>query len=96
VETELDCPTTAPQRPGLGCTALPADDVRVHEDDQALPVELTTNQAARLLGVSPAWVTRLADRGELPYRFASEESRHRRFLLDEVLEYRERRQAMQL
>ncbi|HWH13481.1 MAG TPA: helix-turn-helix domain-containing protein [Miltoncostaeaceae bacterium] len=61
------------------------------DDDHALPVELTTAQAARLLGVSPTWVQRLADRGELPCSYASEQSRHRRFLLDEVLEYRERR-----
>jgi len=41
--------------------------------------------------VSPAWVKRLANRGELPCSYASEDSRHRRFLLDEVLEYREQR-----
>ena len=50
--------------------------------------ELTTQQAADLLGLSRTYVVRLIDQGSLPAHLAGT---HRRLLASEVLAYRERR-----
>jgi len=50
--------------------------------------ELTTQQAADLLGFSRTYVVRLVDQGSLPAHLAGS---HRRLLASDVLLYRERR-----
>lgn len=50
--------------------------------------ELTTQQAADLLGLSRTYVVRLVDQGSLPSHLAGS---HRRLLASDVLAYRERR-----
>lgn len=50
--------------------------------------ELTTQQAADLLGLSRTYVVRLIDQGSLPAHMAGT---HRRLLASDVLSYRERR-----
>ena len=50
--------------------------------------ELTTQQAADLLGLSRTYVVRLIDQGSLPAHMAGS---HRRLLSSDVLAYRERR-----
>lgn len=55
---------------------------------EALPPELTTGQAADLLGVSRPTVVDLADKGALPSKRIGT---HRRLPTAEVLAYRERR-----
>jgi len=54
--------------------------------------QLTTQQAAELLGVSRNTVVRLLDEHELPYERLGQ-SRHRRLRLQDVLAYRERKRA---
>ena len=53
----------------------------------ALPKELSTQQAATVLGVSRPFVIRLMDEGELAYRRVGS---HRRVKLEEVMAYLER------
>ncbi|OII16983.1 excisionase [Curtobacterium sp. MCBA15_016] len=54
--------------------------------------QLTTQQAATLLGISRSTLVRLLDEHELPFeRFG--ESRHRRLRLHDVLAYRDRKRA---
>ncbi|QGH71149.1 helix-turn-helix domain-containing protein [Pseudactinotalea sp. HY158] len=54
--------------------------------------QLTTQQAATLLGISRSTLIRLLDEHELPFeRFG--ESRHRRLRLRDVLAYRERKRV---
>ena len=71
--------------------------VSAMERGEAVSVEpidrqLTTQQAATLLGISRSTLVRLLDEHELPFeRFG--ESRHRRLRLHDVLAYRERKRA---
>jgi excisionase family DNA binding protein len=53
----------------------------------ALPKELTTQQAAGVLGVSRPFVIKLLEQGELAYRKVGS---HRRITLEEILAYQER------
>ena len=53
----------------------------------ALPRELTTQQAATVLGVSRPFVIKLLEHGELAYRRVGS---HRRITLEEVLAYQQR------
>lgn len=52
-----------------------------------LHTALTTQQAARLLGLSRPTLIRLLDEGHIPY---TKPGRHRRVALRDVLDYRER------
>jgi excisionase family DNA binding protein len=56
----------------------------------ALPSELSTSEAAELLGVSRPTLVKLLDEGEIE---GTRTSVHRRAYLDSVLDYRERRRA---
>jgi excisionase family DNA binding protein len=52
-----------------------------------LDEELSTSEAAGILGVSRQYFTRLVDRGDVPSTFVGT---HRRVTLEAVLEYKER------
>jgi excisionase family DNA binding protein len=52
--------------------------------------QLTTQEAAELLGMSRPSLIRLLDLGEIPYE---RPGRHRRIRLDDILSYQERRRA---
>lgn len=54
--------------------------------------ELTTGEAAIILGFSRQYLVRLLDEGRIPHR---REGAHRRLLLRDVIRYRERRIAEQ-
>jgi excisionase family DNA binding protein len=56
----------------------------------AVHKELTTSQAAILLGLSRQFLTRLIDRGDIRCRLVG---RHRRLKLVEVLDFKRRRDA---
>jgi excisionase family DNA binding protein len=54
--------------------------------------EVTTGEAANILGFSRQYMVRLLDEGKLPHR---REGSHRRLLLRDVIRYREKRIAEQ-
>lgn len=58
-------------------------------------LEMTTQQAADLLHVSRPHVIKLLDRGDVPHHRTSDHpASHRRVVLQDVLEYRDRRNAI--
>jgi excisionase family DNA binding protein len=54
--------------------------------------ELTTGEAAEILGFSRQYLVRLIEEGRIPHR---REGAHRRLLLRDVIRYREKRRAEQ-
>lgn len=76
----------------IPASAIPllAEMLSVMADGQAVTVvpvqtELTSQQAAEVLGVSRPFLIKLLDGGEIPHRLVGT---HRRILLNDVLEYR--------
>lgn len=61
--------------------------------DENPPRRITTQQAARILGVSRPFVIKLLDQGEIPFERLGP-SRHRRIKLADVIEYQTRMQQV--
>lgn len=103
VESEADAPT----RPRLvgsdgveielpeevyQVLAFVADEMRAGNAVSVIPhsQRISTQEAAELLGISRPTLIKLLERGEIPFETPG---RHRRLLLTDVLEYRERSHA---
>ncbi len=88
-EAEVPAATVAALAPAIAAVTArlnDATDLALLSDD----TELTTTRAARFLRISRQYLSRLLDRGVLPYRLVGS---HHRLRVDDLLDYRARQRA---